>query len=98
MKTRRVNDMTQFIAMDISGIEAAEDAPDRSSVISGSPRFKSWTLDEAEGGISSGIWESTPAKWRFANSHWEYCRILAGVSVITEDGGKAHTVEAGDSF
>jgi uncharacterized cupin superfamily protein len=90
--------MTKFITMDISGSEATEDAPERSSVISGSPRFKSWSLDEAQGGIASGIWESTSGKWRFANSHWEYCRILAGVSVIAEDGGKAHTVRAGDSF
>ncbi len=48
--------------------------------------------------MSAGFWESTLGKWHFANSHWEYCRILTGISVITEDGGEAYTVRAGDSF
>jgi uncharacterized cupin superfamily protein len=88
----------KFVAMNTSGIDPREDTPSESSVISGSPRFKSWNLDEAAGGVSSGIWEATPGKWRFENDHWEYCRILAGVSVITEEGGETHTVKAGDSF
>ena len=90
--------MAKFVAMGIDGVEPEEDRPDKESVISGNPRFKSWSLDEADGGVSSGIWEATPGKWRFANANWEYCRILSGVSVITEDGGEAHTVKAGDSF
>jgi uncharacterized cupin superfamily protein len=90
--------MAKFVAIAIAGVDPTEDAPSKDVVIAGNPRFKSWNLDDAEGGVSSGIWESTPGKWRFANSHWEYCRILAGVSIITEDGGIAHTVRAGDSF
>jgi uncharacterized cupin superfamily protein len=90
--------MANFLSMNSRGISFDEDAPDPRSVISGSPRFRTWNLDEAEGAVSAGIWEATPGKWHFANDHWEYCRILAGVSVITEDGGEAHTVRAGDSF
>ncbi len=56
--------------MNTIGIDPKEDAPSESSVLSGSPRFKSWNLDEA-GGVSSGIWEATPGKWRFENDHWE---------------------------
>ena len=29
---------------------------------------------------------------------WEFCHILAGVSVIEEDGGAARIVRPGDSF
>jgi uncharacterized cupin superfamily protein len=29
---------------------------------------------------------------------WEYCRILSGTSIVTEDGGAPVTVTAGDSF
>lgn len=55
-------------------------------------------MDNAEGGLSAGQWEATPGKWRFANDHWEYCRILTGVSIITEDGGDTQMVRPGDSF
>ena len=55
-------------------------------------------MDNAEGGVSAGQWEPTPGKWRFANSHWEYCRILSGISLIIEDSSAPHTVRAGDSF
>lgn len=88
----------KFVSMNTSGIEPTEDAPSKSSVIFGTPRFKSWNLDEAARGISSGIWESTLGKWRFENDHWEFCRILEGVSVITEEGSETHTVKPGDSF
>ncbi len=90
--------MANFVATDVSGIRPTEEVPAKESVISGAPRFKSWTVDEAAGGISSGLWESTPGKWRFENDHWEYCRILSGVSIVTEDGGEAHNVRTGDSF
>jgi uncharacterized cupin superfamily protein len=84
--------------MELSGMEPTEDVPSKESLIAGNPLFKSWNLDEAAGGISCGIWESTPGKWRFENDHWEFCRILSGVSIVTEDGGEARTVRMGDSF
>jgi uncharacterized protein len=90
--------MAKFVPIDISGIEPTEDVPSKESVISGNPRFTSWNVDEAAGGVSSGIWESTPGKWRFKNDHWEFCRIRSGVSIVTEEGGEAHTVRADDSF
>jgi uncharacterized protein len=51
--------MAKFVPMDISGIEPAEDVPSKESVISENPLLKSWNVDEAAGGVSSGIWEST---------------------------------------
>jgi uncharacterized cupin superfamily protein len=46
----------------------------------------------------AGIWQSTPGTWRIAYDEWEYCRILEGTSILTEDGGAPFTVTAGDSF
>ncbi len=71
-------------------------APDR--LISGAPIFRTWNLEERPDGLYAGIWESTPGKWRVKYDEWEYCRILAGVSVITENNGASRRVEAGDSF
>lgn len=71
----------------------------RVDVISGKPEFRIWKMEQ-NGNIRTGVWESTPGKWHFKNdaNHWEYCRIIEGESIITEDGGEPHTVKAGDSF
>lgn len=84
--------------MDIAGVEPEIGAPVADRIISGAPKFKTWNLEEQPGGLYAGIWESTPGKWRIAYDEWEYCRILSGVSIITEDGGAARRVCAGGSF
>ncbi|OWU86189.1 cupin [Oceanicola sp. 22II-s10i] len=73
------------------------DRPAPEKVISGDPVFTTWNLEERDG-LYCGLWEATPGKWRIAYDEWEYCRILWGRSVITEDGGASFTVTAGDSF
>lgn len=87
--------------MDISKVEPFSYGPvlARIDVISGKPEFRIWQF-EKDGDIKTGIWESTPGKWHFRNAenHWEYCRIIEGESIITEDGGEPHHVKAGDSF
>lgn len=86
-----------FRTFDIGGEpEAGAPAPDR--VISGDPKFRTWSVDEQAGGLYAGVWESTPGKWRVRYDEWEYCRILSGVSIITEEGGAPRRVAAGDSF
>ncbi len=88
-----------FLSFDISGIEPEHDAPAADRLISGNPRFTTWNLEETEGGtLFAGVWESTPGKWRIMYDEWEYCTIVSGRSVITEDNGPAVTVSAGDSF
>jgi len=88
----------KFQSVDISGMEPEIGAPAEGRVISGNPQFRTWNVEEAEGGLYAGVWESTPGKWRIEYDEWEYCHILSGVSVITEDGGEARTVKAGDRF
>jgi uncharacterized protein len=75
--------------------EVDRPAPDR--VIAGDPVFTSWTLEDRDG-LYCGIWESTPGAWRVSYDEWEYCRILSGVSILTEEGGAPVTLRAGDSF
>jgi uncharacterized protein len=88
----------KFLGFDIASIEPEEGAPAEGRLISGNPRFRTWNFEEAEGGVYAGVWESTPGKWRIEYDEWEFCHILAGVSVITEEGGEARTVKAGDRF
>lgn len=65
-------------------------------LIAGDPVFTTWTLENADG-LFAGLWQATPGKWRIAHDQWEYCRIIEGVSVITEEGGAAHILRAGDA-
>ena len=79
------------------GVETDVSRPDPSKVISGDPVHTTWNTEERDG-LYCGVWQSTPGKWRISYDEWEYCRILEGVSVLTEDGGEAVTVTVGDSF
>jgi hypothetical protein len=78
-------------------VEPETERPDPAKVVSGDPVFTTWNLEERDG-LYCGIWQSTPGAWRIAYDEWEYCRILEGRSVITEEGGEAVPVGAGDSF
>ena len=90
--------VSHFLAVTTAGTETEEGAPAPDRIVSGAPSFKTWTVEEADGGLYAGIWEATPGKWRIEYEEWEFCHILAGVSIVTEDGGEAHTLKAGDSF
>ena len=87
-----------FLTVDAGGAAPEEGAPAPDRLIAGDPKFRTWNVEQREGGLFAGIWEATPGKWRIAYDEWEFCHILSGVSVIAEDGGEARTVRAGDSF
>ncbi len=78
-------------------VEPEHDAPAADRVISGDPRFTTWNLEDRDG-LFCGIWRATPGKWRIRYDEWEYCHILSGISVLTEDGGSSRTCRTGDSF
>lgn len=90
--------MNNAIRFDISSVEPEEGAPASDRLLAGEPRFRTWNLEEADGGIYAGIWESTPGKWRIAYDEWEYFRIIEGYSIVTEDEGEAVHLRAGDSL
>jgi uncharacterized protein len=89
--------VTSFRWLSVDGVPPEDGAPEPSRVVRGAPRFRTWSL-EARDGLYAGIWESTPGAWRVVYDEWEYCRILSGVSVLTEDGAAPRTVRAGDAF
>lgn len=89
---------SHFASVSIAGVEPEEGAPAPDRLIAGDPKFRTWNVEEAEGGLYAGIWEATPGKWRIDYDEWEFCHILSGVSIVTEEGGEAHMVKAGDSF
>jgi uncharacterized cupin superfamily protein len=84
--------------LDVDAIEPETGAPAPDRLLAGDPKFRTWNVEEQVGGLYAGVWESTPGKWRVQYDEWEYCRILSGVSIVTEDGGDPCRVTAGDSF
>ncbi len=90
--------MGNFVEIDAESIDPEIGGPAEGRIVSGVPRFRTWNIEEAPGGVYAGIWEATPGKWRIEYDEWEFCHILAGVSVISEDGGETRTVSEGDSF
>ena len=88
--------MSAALRFDLPSIEPEEGAPVPDRLISGDPRFRTWNFEEAEGGLYAGVWESTPGKWRITYEEWEYFHILEGYSIVTEEGGEAFHLRAGD--
>ncbi|TAU88292.1 cupin domain-containing protein [Rhizobium leguminosarum] len=85
-----------FITFSIDGVEPEFGAPEPGRIISGDPHFRTWNLEKREGGLYSGIWEATPGKWRIVYEEWEYFSLLAGHSIVTEEGGEPVHLKAGD--
>lgn len=90
--------MSHFVQVQSDAVEVEQGAPAPDRILSGTPTFRTWNVDETADGIYTGIWEATPGKWRINYDEWEFCHILEGVSVLTEDGREPWTVRAGDSF
>lgn len=88
--------MNHSLPFDPTTVTPEEGAPAPDRLISGAPRFTTWNIEEAEGGVYAGIWQSTPGKWRILYDEWEYFHILEGHSVVTEEGGAPIHLRAGD--
>ena len=71
--------------------------PDPEKVLAGDPVHTTWNIEE-RGTLYSGLWQSTPGKWKVSYSEWEYVHILEGVSILTAAAGHATTLRAGDSW
>lgn len=88
--------MSFVLRFDLSAIQPEEGAPAPDRLISGTPRFRTWNLEEADGGLYAGVWEATPGKWRVVYEEWEYFHILEGHSIVTEEGGEPMELRPGD--
>lgn len=89
--------MTLIQRVDRTAVAPAEARPDPAKVLAGDPVHTTWSIEE-EGNLFSGLWQSTPGKWKVAYSEWEYVHILEGVSILTDAAGHATTLRAGDSW
>ncbi|MBC8130479.1 MAG: cupin domain-containing protein [Rhizobiaceae bacterium] len=90
--------MANLLILETSAVVPEEGRPAPEKLVGGTPTNRTWNVEDDGKGTYAGIWESTPGEWRISYTEWEFCHILAGVSVLTEDGGVPVTLKAGDSF
>ena len=88
-----------LLSFDLDSITPDDGAPAKDRIISGAPRTRTWNIEESpDGKLFAGVWEATPGKWRIAYDEWEFFKVESGVSIVTEEGGKAVKLKAGDSL
>lgn len=93
--------MSNLVAFDLANPgtpDLGKAAPDR--LIAGDPSFRTWEVAAAgHGNIRTGIWEATPGITRSIKGEtWEFCTVLSGVVLLTEEGGDTRRFAAGDTF
>jgi uncharacterized protein len=68
-------------------------------LLHGNPKQRVWNhYTDLSEKFSAGEWYSEIGKWKISYTEEEYCQILEGVSVITDDDGQSVTVAAGDNL
>jgi uncharacterized cupin superfamily protein len=67
--------------------------------VKGRPLQRTWHhFTNADGNFFAGLWEAEPGCWEVNYSEDEFCRILAGRSVLRDDSGMERELEPGDNF
>ena len=67
--------------------------------ISGNPKQTIWQhYTDPSGKFLTGIWQSEIGKWRISYTEEEYCQILEGTSVLTDEHDNEVTVTSGENF
>ena len=68
-------------------------------LISGNPLQTIWQhYTDPSAKFLTGIWQSEVGKWRISYTEEEYCQILEGISILTDESGAAVTVASGENF
>ncbi len=88
--------MISHLSFDLTGIEPEIGGPASDRLIAGNPEHRTWNIEDVDGGLFAGVWESTPGKWRVSYDEWEYFHVHEGHSILTSDEGEVFHLRAGD--
>jgi len=68
-------------------------------LIDGNPKQSVWNhYTDAAQQFHAGVWRSEIGKWKISYTEEEFCQILEGISIITDQDGNAVKVSAGDNL
>jgi len=87
-----------FVTVDKSSGVASTMPPEH--CLQGQPQQTLWNLfQDNSKQMLSGIWECSEGKWQADySSKSEFCHILAGKVVLTDESGEQSSFSQGDSF
>jgi uncharacterized protein len=67
--------------------------------LAGNPRQTVWMqYEDPSKRFFVGEWHSEVGKWKVSYTEEEYCEMLSGTSVVTDEAGRSETFRAGDCF
>ena len=67
--------------------------------VKGQPLQRTWHhFTNADGKFFAGLWEAEPGCWEVSYTEDEFCRILAGRSVLRDAKGQERILQTGDNF
>jgi uncharacterized cupin superfamily protein len=73
--------------------------PSSDALISGRYVTKTWNYWTGEDGrLYCGIWDCSAGKVRIDYTEWEFCHLLEGEAVLTNDEGESWRLKKGDGF
>lgn len=91
--------MKKILKFSASDAPAEEYFLPAEKLVKGNPKQTIWQYyTDPSAKFLTGIWQSEVGKWRIFYSEEEYCQILEGVSVLTDESGNALTVSRGENF
>lgn len=89
----------QVIPFAASRAEAATYRPAPERILSGDPvQTATLHFTSEDGRFSAGTWSAQPGTWRVVFTESEFCHLLEGVIVVTDQAGSVTTFRAGDAF
>jgi uncharacterized protein len=79
--------------------ETSVSKPPADRLLAGNPEHTTRNYFSDSGGrFFSGVWESTPGRWRISYTENEFCHITRGRVRIADSTGREWIFKAGDSF
>lgn len=94
--------MTDLIMVSTEGPGAPEplhETPAPAKLIEGSHATTTWNHWEGESGrLWCGIWRAEPGTVAIDYTEWEFCHVISGAAVLTNEAGRSWAVRAGDAF
>jgi uncharacterized protein len=72
---------------------------DEHKLLSGNPQQTLWIeYESSDGEFCAGVWASGVGEWKVNYTEQEYCRILEGRNVLTDEDGNSQEFSAGMEF
>ena len=94
--------MAEIIVMTTAGNSAPvaeEGHPDPAKLITGQYQTTTWNHFTGEDErLYCGIWESTPGKVSIDYKEWEFCHVIDGKAILTNEEGQSWTLDKGQGF